>query len=395
MNIIHLLYMDKPNGLENINKLYEKVSYFDNYGSSVIMLIFITIILLIVISYCYTMINVKPIIDDWPNQRCKPQNIPIAGFITHPEGMSAVDYTAQNFAFCTQNILSSITGNALQPLTFATSIIQNLMQTILNSLNAIRAMFDKVRTFFQSITQEIMGRLANIMVPLQQIIIGVKDFIGKIQGAVTAGLFTVLGSYYALQSFLGSIAQLIIIILIYLAVTIAVLLVIPFFSAAAGPLIAIFLAISVPLAIILVYFHNVLNINSPKMPRIGKCFHPNTKIKLKNGNVVQIKNINLGDIIENGSVVEATMKIDNTNNEKYEDLYVIRNSGVDKEDIYVTGSHLINNCGVYIPVKDYKDAVKSNLKTDVLFCLITSDHKIHIGSKTFWDWEDHFLKFKI
>ena len=67
---------------------------------------------------------------------------------------------------------------------------------------------------------------------------------------------------------------------------------------------------------------------------------------------------------------------------------------MDKENIYVTGSHLINNCGVYIPVKDYTDAVKSNLKTDVLFCLITSNHKIQIGNETFWDWEDHFVKTK-
>ena len=88
--------MDNPNGLENIKQMYEKLTYFDQYGSSVIMLIIITILLIIVISYSYAMINAQPIIDDWPNQRCKPQYLPIAGFITHPEGVTATEYTAEN-----------------------------------------------------------------------------------------------------------------------------------------------------------------------------------------------------------------------------------------------------------------------------------------------------------
>jgi hypothetical protein len=125
---------------------------------------------------------------------------------------------------------------------------------------------------------------------------------------------------------------------------------------------------------------------------LGKCFHPDTNIKLKNGNITKIKDINLGDILENGSVVQATMKIDNTDINTYEDLYIIKNGGVDNEDILVTGSHLIYNDGVFIPVKEYKDAIKSDIKTDVLSCLITSNHKIQIGNKIFWDWEDHFIK---
>ena len=100
--------MDNP-GLENIKKMYEKLNYFDQYGGSVILFIIITIILIFIISYCLIMINVQPIIDDWANQRCKPNIIPIAGFITHPEGVSAFDYTQQNFTYCAQNILTNIT----------------------------------------------------------------------------------------------------------------------------------------------------------------------------------------------------------------------------------------------------------------------------------------------
>ena len=46
-----------------------------------------------------------------------------------------------------------------------------------------------------------------------------------------------------------------------------------------------------------------------------------TNIRLKNGNIVKIKDINLGDVLVNGSIVQATMKIDNTDVNNYEDLY--------------------------------------------------------------------------
>ena len=95
-------------GIENIKKMYEKVGYFDQYGGSVILFILVSIVLFLLISYCYIMINAQPIIDDWANQRCKPNVIPFAGLLTHPEGVSASDYTKQNFTYCTQNILSSI-----------------------------------------------------------------------------------------------------------------------------------------------------------------------------------------------------------------------------------------------------------------------------------------------
>jgi hypothetical protein len=44
--------MDKPNGLENLKKTYEKLNYFDQYGGSVIILIIITCVLIVIISYC-------------------------------------------------------------------------------------------------------------------------------------------------------------------------------------------------------------------------------------------------------------------------------------------------------------------------------------------------------
>ena len=103
MNIIKLLYMDTD--LNKIIKTYDKLTYFDQYGGSFVLFIGITVIIIILMSYFHTMINIQPIVDDWPNQRCKPAYLPFAGFITRPEGVSATDYTLENFTYCSQNIL--------------------------------------------------------------------------------------------------------------------------------------------------------------------------------------------------------------------------------------------------------------------------------------------------
>ena len=121
---------------------------------------------------------------------------------------------------------------------------------------------------------------------------------------------------------------------------------------------------------------------------LGKCFHPETKVKLQNGNIVSISEVNLGDILENGSVVESTMQISNAN--KTERIYLI--DGPTK--IYVTGSHLVfdKSQNKFIKVEKYSNAKLVDINIDWFSCLITSDHRITIGDEIFWDWEDHFFK---
>ena len=125
----------------------------------------------------------------------------------------------------------------------------------------------------------------------------------------------------------------------------------------------------------------------------GNCFHPETKIKLKNGAIVAMKNLNLGDILENGSRVDALMKIDNKYNEKY---YTIPNKGIDESDIYVTGTHMIFSEAEnrYIEVKDHPEAIQTEVTDNWFSSIITDDHKIKIGKKKFWDWDDDVLKMK-
>jgi hypothetical protein len=366
------------NNLNNITKMYDKLTYYDQYGGSLILFIIITIVVIIFVTYFQTMINVQPIIDDWPNQRCKPNIIPIAGLITHPEGMSASEYTFQNFTYCTQNILSASTGVAVQPITFTTQILQYMANVIQNSIQSVRSMFDKVRSSMQAVSEEIMGRLMNIMTPLMQIIISFKDLISKVQGTMTAGLYTLLGSYYTLKSLMGAIAQFIITILVALAIMIAAFWAVPFTWGAAVANTVIFVAIAIPMAIILAFMVNTLKVStSYKIPKV-KCFDKNTMIKMNNGISKKITEIQPGDILHNNNVVTAKIKVTTEGST----MYYLNN-------VLVSNSHIVKLNNKWIKVSEHHDAVKcNNYDEKFLYCLNTSQKIIEINDTIFTDWDE-------
>ena len=112
-----------------------------------------------------------------------------------------------------------------------------------------------------------------------------------------------------------------------------------------------------------------------------RCFSPETLIKLQNGDEVAMKDLKLGDVLVNGSVVKATMKIKNDN----DPYYKLPGS------IHVTGSHYIKDGDKYVQVKDFPGAELTTQTDPVVSCLVTDDHKIPVGDFIFWDWEDNLV----
>lgn len=114
--------------------------------------------------------------------------------------------------------------------------------------------------------------------------------------------------------------------------------------------------------------------------RRRRCFSPETEVQLKNGTTRQMKNLELGDVLINGSIVEATMKIKNQSDPYYK-----------IGDIHVTGSHYVKDGNVYKQVRNFSKAEPTDKVDKVVCCLVTSDHKIPVGDFMFWDWEDNLV----
>jgi len=360
-----------------IKKMYENLTYLDQYGGQVLLFIILTLIVFLVYSYCAIMLNVQPIKDDWVNQRCKPSVMPFAGFINKPDGKTISEFTQENFTYCIQNILKSITGDAVQPLTYTTTLLQNLYLGLMKNIQSSREMINNVRNSMGDVAKEIMGRFLNIMTPLQQIIIGMKDAMGKIQGILTAGLYTSLSGYYALKSLLGAIVEFIVIILLVLVSIIVVLWIVPFTWPFAAANSAIFLAIAIPLTIIVVFLTQVLGIHTTAVPQL-KCFDKNTQIELDNGEKVDISNIIIGDVLAGGSIVTGKMTVDASDLDMY-----------NLNDVLVSGCHVVKCENAWIPVSEHPMSKKiKNYKKPYVFCLNTTEKTIIINDIVFTDWDE-------
>jgi hypothetical protein len=370
--------MSNDTGLKNIEKMYKNLTYFDQYGGSVIVLVIITLVLLILCSYCYVMINVAPIKKDWQNQRCKPYIIPFAGIINKPDNMSISDFTSQNYAYCQQSILKSVSGIFLQPITFVTDMLNGILNDVKNAINSIRAMFDKLRVFIETVVTEIMGRIMNMMIPLQKIIIGMKDMMGKMQGALTAGLLTTLGAYYTMQSLMGAIAELIIGILIAMAAIMIGLWAVPFTWGAASAMTAVFLAISIPMILVLAFMLKFLKVKPDlSIPKI-KCFDKNTLLVMQDGQIKPIIDIHVGDVLENDNKVTAKITVDVTGSDMY-----------NLNDVIVSDSHVVEYNNKWIHVSQHPCALKIDGYVEpYLYCLNTSQKTITINKTVFSDWDE-------
>jgi len=360
-----------------INNIYDNLSYYDLYGTSVFLFFIITIIVILAFLFTKVMISKDEIASDWENQRCKPSNIPFAGYISKPEGKTEFEYTSENFQYCIQDVLLKISENSLKPFNFMIDSIATIFQKISESINKIREILASIRQNMKNITQNIMNRTLNILIPLQTMIVSLLDTFNKTQGILTAGLYTALGSYYTLQALLGAIMELIIKMLIALVILIVGLWVVPFTQPMAATMSAVFLAISIPLAIIAIFMKKVLHVSSAKIPKL-RCFDKNTQFKLSNNSYESIQNLKLGDKLFDESIITTKIKISSTNL----DIYNLN-------DVIVSESHVVKFHDKWIQVKEHPDAkLLLNYNEPFLYCINTSKKLFELNGITYTDWDE-------
>ena len=254
----------------------------------------------------------------------------------NPMYMPLSDNIGEDFTYCVQNTQVNMMGYLLQPLTFVLSNISSISGEFTENLDSVRNMFRVVREFITNIVENIFAVFSNLVIEFQTITISLKDSVGKIIGILVSLLYILDGSIKTMT------------------------------SAWKGP-------------------------PGQLVKAIGSaCFHKNTKLKLKNGKIIKIKEIEPGFILNNGSEVLATMLILNKNKEF---LYSFKGNS---QEILVTGNHFIFNQNInkFCKVKEHPDAKLTHLINDTYYCLITSDHKIKIDNYEFWDWEDDNLSIE-
>jgi len=371
-----------------INELYENTSYFSSYGGSVLSFLFITFFIFFIWAYYATMRTADAVKQDWVNQRCNPKVIPFAGWINKPEddGKTPLEFTSENFQFCTQSILTNMMGTVLSPF----NALLGQLTAVFTDLNAAtdqsRGIMSKLRENIGEITQNIMNRILGVMIPMQRMLMAFM-----------------LGSYYTLQSLMGAILEMIIKMLVSLAVVIVGLWIVPFTWPAAAASTVVFLSISIPLSIIALFMTEVLHIHSAGMPKLHSCFDRDTPIQMQDGKFQPIHLVKTGDILFRGETVTATMRLLRESEKNSEDMYWIPTNKYSpwRKGVIVSGTHPMQNDAEttwffqtpysWVWAKDHPDAVLITDYTEpIIHCFNTTSKLIHASGHIFSDWDELF-----
>ena len=353
-----------------INKIYDNLSYFDLYGSSLIFTIILTIIVLLSIGFANVMQHIAPIKDNWTDERCNPANIPFAGFINKPDDATITDFTQDNFNYCTQTILQDVTKVAVMPLNFITESLTMLYITIANSIQLIRVMIDSIRTSLKKIIKDILDKTVNITIPLREITISISDALGKTTGILVTKFYILIGLFDIVKGIFSAIAQALGILSIppATAVTIfAALLMFPFM-----------ITPSIFLLIIMVLYGMAMYVEN-KFEKEIVCFDKHTKLMMSNGSSKCIIDIQVGDKLTHDDIITEKFTLCAKNI----DMYKLTDGTI------VSESHYIKYNTNWIKIKDYPDCEKiNNYNESFIYCINTSSKRILIGNNEYLDWDD-------
>ncbi len=281
----------------------------------------------------------KDIEKNWPKYKCNPAIMPFAGTFGKDSG--------KNFVECIGDIQKGFMGYFLGPIYYVIDLLSTMGEDLMNSLNMIRVMIDRIKERLMKVFGNVFGFLFNIVTQFQLMIVNVKDLLSKVLAVVWTITLLFQGAVITVRS-----------------------------------------TINGPIGDLLRHFGGG-NPEKDYSTDVGDCFHRNTKMKMKNGKYKKMSKLNLGDKLFDGGEVRAILRI---KGEKTNPFYKIYSKELE-EYILVSGTHFIKHpeTGKFIKVKDYEKSIKTDLWDEELSCLVTSNNLIPVGELIFWDWEDQDL----
>ena len=372
---------------ESIKHLYEKQTYLSKYGGDLIVAGVLILIACGVVAYYQTMNNIGPIKADWTNRRCDPSVMPFAGIINSESGKSTLQYTADNFSGCVQNVIGDLSNYTLAPMYYVMNTLVSSFDEATKAMQSMRATFSNARKNTQNLGQDVMGRSLNITLPIVHLTAYVKDTLNKAAGSVAAAVYTLFGGYLTTVSFFWFVMELVRNVLLILAATIIGLLAIAwFFPAAFGiafSLMALMFLVFIPWAIVTAIMNNIFDQmdlpTPPSVPSGSSCFSGDTMVCKKDGPPTRIDSIHTGDVLADGSVVTAVMKSSASNQEIYH-----------LDGVLVTGKHKVMYANMrWINVCDHpRSVLLEDFRDHYVYCIGTDTKKIAIGEHVFSDWDE-------
>jgi len=208
--------------IDNVNKIYEKSTYLERYGGSVIFSIFAVLGVAMYFVYLHIKNNSGLIKNNWSKHRCNPLYIPFAGLIMNPTNMSKLDYTTENFSDCFQVLLKDIMEVILVPLEAASVLVSASISILSGVMNSFAEAIANLRDSLLDNTGGSAEKQTELSTIITKFVVKVKSALAKGEGiliTIVYIFFTVYeiisSSFYVLLVGSSIILALMFIVLIY------------------------------------------------------------------------------------------------------------------------------------------------------------------------------------
>ena len=204
-----------------VNKLYEKTTYLDRYGGSLVVAVFTIIGVSLFFSYSYLKNHSDVIKNNWQQNRCNPLYIPFAGMIINPKNMSKHEYATNNFFHCFGVLLKDIVEVALAPIEAASILIAASVSLIIGTMNSLMGAILYLRNALASGFGLLGNRSLNALTLITKLSLLISNSFNQSQGILVTIMYIFFTAYDMLASFF---LILIIAALVFLAASLAAMI---------------------------------------------------------------------------------------------------------------------------------------------------------------------------
>jgi hypothetical protein len=270
-----------------IAPIYENRGYLGMYGNDVFITLVVFCITLGLVSYSSYQSVVAQLRLNWNTQKCNPIVMPFAGLIMPKPNQTNSETTYENFNYCIQQDISAVFGIIMMPFEFVLYIAIAFLDTVLEVIMAAIRFILWLKAQLGGIFAQIYNKILNFLIPIIEMIVHMRDALGKVNGILITALYTTMNIYNITVSGIINIMNILIDLMIVL---IAVLIGMIIFAFALIPTPAfivglatyvsatvIILGLVLPTIVICTLMHNMVtdmfdesSSNAPSAPKVKK-----------------------------------------------------------------------------------------------------------------------------
>lgn len=155
-----------------------------------LLLILVTVGLYVAIEYSSNLSNIQ---ENWPEYRCQPQFMPLAGLFGHDIN--------ENFQFCIQQIIQENTKGVAAPFATGMGGFTNILMNLMNSANSFRTMLATLVGGVIKIVSEFKARMTALMSRIKVTSGRMKAMMYRIYGTMFAVMYMGMSAQTGIANF--------------------------------------------------------------------------------------------------------------------------------------------------------------------------------------------------